>query len=483
MTGSVLIADDDASIRRVLTEALTRHGYTVKAAADGDTLWRWAGQGEGDVVITDVAMPDMDGLDLLDRLRRSRPTLPVIVMSARSTLTTAVQATQGGAFDYLPKPFDLDDLVRLIERALVAGEAAGNGQSVAVAGDDSAEPVRLIGRSPAMQALFRTIARLAGTDLTALIIGESGTGKELVARALHQFSTRRGRRFVAVNMAAIPRELVESELFGHERGSFTGATARRAGRFEEARGGTLFLDEIGDMPLEAQTRLLRVLQEGEFTPIGGRGSIAADVRVLAATNRAPTMLVRSGALRQDLYYRLNVVPLHVPPLRDRIEDIPALATHVMGVCEREGLPAKRLTPEAVERLKGHDWPGNVRELNNVVRRALLLSPGDVIDADGIATYLSDGFAGGTSGDGAEGLGASIERHLRAYFGAHADDALPIRGLYEQVLREVERPLVELTLQATHGNQLRAAEVLGVNRNTLRKKIRDLGIAIVRGGRG
>ncbi|MGH6720206.1 MAG: sigma 54-interacting transcriptional regulator, partial [Alphaproteobacteria bacterium] len=227
----------------------------------------------------------------------------------------------------------------------------------------------------------------------------------------------------------------------------------------------------------------RVLQEGEFTPVGGRGSIAADVRVLAATNRAPAMLVRSGDLRQDLYYRLNVVPLHVPPLRERSEDIPALAAHVMGVCEAEGLPAKRLTPEAVERLKGHDWPGNVRELNNVVRRALLLSPGDVIDADGIATYVSEGFAGGTSGDGAEGLGASVERHLRSYFGAHADDALPIRGLYDQVLREVERPLVELTLRATHGNQLRAAEVLGVNRNTLRKKIRDLGITVVRGERG
>jgi two-component system nitrogen regulation response regulator GlnG len=473
VTGSVLVADDDGAIRRVLAEALTRQGYAVRTAPDGGTLWRWAEAGEGDVVVTDVAMPDMDGLDLLARLRAARPHLPVIVMSARSTLLTAVQATQGGAFDYLAKPFDLDDLVRLVERALgdgAAGPAAGLGEDPG--------GTRMIGRSPAMQALFRTIARLASTDLTALITGESGTGKELVARALHEFSARRTRPFVAVNMAAIPRELVESELFGHERGAFTGAVGRRTGRFEEAASGTLFLDEIGDMPADAQTRLLRVLQEGTYARVGGRGAITTDVRIVAATNRDPAALVAAGALRQDLYYRLNVVPLHVPPLRQRFEDVPSLVAHFVGLCESEGLRPKAFTAGAMDRLRAHDWPGNVRELHNVVRRALLLSPGETIGAEALTRYLRVGAGEPAGGDG---LGASVERHLRTYLEAH-DDALPIRGLYGHVLREVERPLVELTLKATNGNQLRAAELLGLNRNTLRKKIRELGIAVTRGAR-
>jgi two-component system nitrogen regulation response regulator GlnG len=473
MTGSVLIADDDGAIRRVLTEALTRRGHDVKAAPDGATLWRWAETGEGDVVVTDVAMPDMDGFDLLARLKRARPDLPVIVMSARSTLATAVQATQGGAFDYLAKPFDLDDLVRLVDRAL------GDGDGVPVAGEaEAGVATTMIGRSPAMQALYRTIAHLAGSDMTALITGESGTGKELVARALHDFSARRTAPFVAVNMAAIPRELVESELFGHERGAFTGAVSRRTGRFEEAAGGTLFLDEIGDMPADAQTRLLRVLQERSFARVGGRGAINTDVRIVAATNRDPEAMVASGTLRQDLYYRLNVVPLHVPPLRERAEDIPALLAAFTNQCAREGLRPKTFTAQAMARLRAHPWPGNVRELQNVVRRALLLSPGETIGAEAVARYLKVGPVEAGSGGG---LGAIVERHVRAYLEAH-DDALPIRGLYGQVLREVERPLVELTLRATNGNQLRAAELLGLNRNTLRKKIRELGIAVARGAR-
>ncbi|MEX2648547.1 MAG: nitrogen regulation protein NR(I) [Alphaproteobacteria bacterium] len=476
MTGSVLVADDDASIRRVLTEALSREGYAVKAAADGRTLFGWAEGGEGDVVVTDVIMPDIDGLDLLARLRRARPDLPVIVMSARSTLMTAVEATQGGAFDYLPKPFDLQELVDMVGRAL--GE--GNGRGASVEAEDGTDGARLIGRSSAMQELFRTVARLAGTDLTALITGESGTGKELVARALHDFSRRRAKPFVAVNVAAIPRELVESELFGHERGAFTGATGRRAGRFAEAEGGSLFLDEIGDMPIDAQTRLLRVLQQGEFTPIGARGAVAADVRILSATNQDPAALVRRGALRQDLFYRLNVVPVRVPPLRERRDDIPALVAHFMAACEMAGLAPRVFSADALERLRAHPWPGNVRELRNVVSRALLLGSGDTIDAVTVAACLRDGL-GKPDEPGEDGLGPSVERHLRAYFRAHGD-ALPIQGLYERVLREVERPLVALTLDATRGNQLRAAEMLGLNRNTLRKKIRELGIAVIRGGR-
>ncbi|MDE2391948.1 MAG: sigma 54-interacting transcriptional regulator, partial [Rhodospirillales bacterium] len=310
---TVLVADDDRSIRTVLTQALGRAGYQVRTTASAATLWRWVEDGEGDVAITDVIMPDENGLDLIPRIRRIRPELPVIVMSAQSTLTTAVQATQRGAFEYLPKPFDLADLLAVVDRALKQPMAmAAQAQAPKPASD---EQMPLIGRSPAMQEIYRVIARLTTTDLTVMINGESGAGKELVARALHDYGRRRSGPFVAINMAAIPRELIESELFGHERGAFTGATNRHTGRFEQAAGGTLFLDEIGDMPPEAQTRLLRVLQEGEFLPVGGRQPIRANARIVAATHRDLRALIRSGQFREDLFYRLNVVPIRLPPLR------------------------------------------------------------------------------------------------------------------------------------------------------------------------
>jgi two-component system, NtrC family, nitrogen regulation response regulator GlnG len=479
MTGAtILLADDDAGIRTVLTEALSRRGHEVRATANAATLWQWVTDGDGDLVITDVVMPDGNGLDLLPRLRRARPKLPVIVMSAQSTLLTAVRAAQGGAYEYLPKPFDLGELVGLVDRALRRpGARRANGD-----GEGGPEGHAMVGRSAAMQELFRTVARLAGTDLTAIVIGESGTGKELVARALHDFGRRRNGPFVAVNMAAIPRELVESELFGHEKGAFTGASARREGRFTEARGGTLFLDEIGDMPPEAQTRLLRVLQQGEYTPVGARGTVLADVRIVAATNRDPLRLVRQGLLREDLYYRLNVVPLRVPALRERREDIPALVARFVERCAEEGLEPKVFGQSAMARLQSYDWPGNVRELDNLVRRLLVLTPGAEVAPDAVDRELRSGPPGPQAGNGeGGGLGGSVERHLRDYFAAHAGE-LPSSGLYDRVLREVERPLIELTMVATRGNQLRAAEVLGLNRNTLRKKIRGLGIAIGRGAR-
>ena len=480
---TILVADDDRAIRTVLGQALGRLGYDVRTTGNAATLWRWVEDGGGDLVITDVVMPDENGLDLVPRIRKLRPDLRVIVMSAQNTLLTAVKATERGAFEYLPKPFDLKELIHVVKRALTeprrqaAPEAAG--------ADKDEEKLPLIGRSPAMQELYRVIARLTGTDLTVLITGESGTGKELVARALHDFSKRRAGPFVAINMAAIPRELIESELFGHEKGAFTGATNRYAGRFEQAQGGTLFLDEIGDMPLEAQTRLLRVLQEGEYSTVGGRRAIRTDVRIIAATHRELRNLVGQGLFREDLYYRLNVVPIRLPPLRERREDIADLVRHFMVQVGTEGLPAKTLEKGAMERLEAYRWPGNVRELENLVRRLAALYSQDVIGTDIIEAELAEtppgAAAGGAPVSEDESLGEAIERHLRRYFDAHKD-ALPASGLYDQVLREMERPLVALSLAATRGNQIRAAQLLGLNRNTLRKKIRELDIQVVRGVR-
>jgi two-component system nitrogen regulation response regulator GlnG len=344
---TVLVADDDRSIRTVLTQALGRSGYQVRSTGNAATLWRWVEDGEGDLVITDVVMPDENGLDLIPRIRKIRPDLRVVVMSAQSTLMTAVKATQRGAFEYLPKPFDLQELLSVVGRALAVPTEAF---VTASEPRDADERLPLIGRSPAMQEIYRTIARLTTTDLTVMINGESGTGKELVARALHDYGKRRAGPFVAINMAAIPRELIESELFGHERGAFTGATTRTQGRFEQANGGTLFLDEIGDMPPEAQTRLLRVLQEGEFTSVGGRQPIKANVRIIAATHRDLRNAIRQGQFREDLFYRLNVVPIRLPPLRERVEDIQVLARHFLERARDDGLPGKTLNPSAVVQL-------------------------------------------------------------------------------------------------------------------------------------
>lgn len=471
---TVLVADDDAAIRMVVTHALERAGFNVRATSNAATLWNWIRDGQGDVVITDVVMPDENGLDLIPRIRKIRPELRIIVMSAHSTLMTAVKATERGAFEYLPKPFDINEIVSVIKRALEPTREAPAHDD-----DEDVDRLPLIGRSPAMQDIYRTLARLMATDLTVLIVGESGTGKELVARALHDYGKRRGGPFVAVNMAAIPRELIESELFGHEKGAFTGATQRNAGRFEQAEGGTLFLDEIGDMPPEAQTRLLRVLQEGEYTTVGGRTPLKANVRIVAATHRDLRALIRQGTFREDLYFRLNVVPIRIPPLRERTADIPDLCRHFMARVTAEGLPPKIIEPAGMDRLRAHRWPGNVRELENLIRRFAALYSEEVIGIDAIESELTEVSAPVPDSED-DGLSGSVERHLRAYFNAHGG-ALPAPGLYDRILRELERPLVSLTLEATRGNQIRAAEVLGLNRNTLRKKIRELNIPVVRGG--
>ncbi|MEM7056800.1 MAG: nitrogen regulation protein NR(I) [Pseudomonadota bacterium] len=480
MRGStVLLADDDRSIRTVLSQALTRVGCRVRATGSSNALWRMVEEGEGDIIVTDVHMPDGDALDLLPAIRRKRPDLPIIVMSAKNTVMTAIRAAEVGAYEYLPKPFDLKELLGFVQSGLETRAAP----EAAEADKAPEENLPLIGTSPAMQEVYRVMARLMHTDLTVMISGESGTGKELVARALHNFGKRSKGPFVAINMAAIPRELIESELFGHERGAFTGATERAVGKFEQAQSGTLFLDEIGDMPPEAQTRLLRVLQEGEFTSVGGRSARQTDVRIIAATHQNLKNLIAEGRFREDLFYRLNVVPVRLPPLRERIGDLPELARAFLRRAEQEGLSRKQLSAEALEALKEHNWPGNVRELENLMRRLAVLCPDDLIPAEVISEELStkgaDAVDMTTGGNTANSLGSAVEMHLERYFNRHGD-ALPPAGLYDRVLREIELPLIALTLSATRGNQLKAADLLGINRNTLRKKIRELDIPVTRG---
>jgi len=478
---TVIIADDDSGIRTVISRALSRQGCRVQATATAATLWRWIEDGTGDVAIIDVVLPDENTLDLLPRIKQRRPHLPIIVMSAQNTLLTAVRATERGAFDYLPKPFDLGNLVTLVKRALALPRTAP--LEPADAGRLE-EQLPIIGRSAPMQEIYRVIARLMGTDLTVMINGESGTGKELVARAMHDYGKRRGGPFVAVNMAAIPRELIESELFGHERGAFTGANARKIGRFEQAEGGTLFLDEIGDMPLEAQTRLLRVLQSGEFMPVGGRAPIKANLRIIAATHRDLRQLIAQGLFREDLFYRINVVPIRLPPLRERGEDIPALVQHFLLRARHEGLPPKAIEPDAMARLKAHSWPGNVRELENLVRRLAVLYAQETIGPEVIETELREAappaLDGAEEGEGRR-LADTIGSHLDRVFELH-DGRLPPAGLHGRIMREVERPLIIRVLEATRGNQIKAAALLGVNRNTLRKRIRELDIEVMRGPR-
>ena len=462
----VLVVDDDAAIRTVVTQSLRRAGYDVRAAASLREMDRELARERPDVLVTDVVLPDGDGLDRAAGLAGTDPALPIIVLSARNTLTTAVRATGAGAFDYLPKPFDLNRLTTTVAAALARG---AQGSGLVPLAD---EPLPLIGRSPAMQEVYRVIARVVPTDLTVLISGKSGTGKELVARAIHDLGPRRCAPFVAINMAAIPRELIEAELFGHERGAFTGAAARAAGRFEQAAGGTLFLDEIGDMPIEAQTRLLRVLQSGEFTAVGGARTIRADARIVAATNQDLSPLVRLGRFREDLFYRLHVVPVAMPPLRERAGDIALLARHFLDRAAIDGLPCRALDAGAVGLLEAHDWPGNVRELENLIRRLCVLSRDQVIDADEMATAL------GRRADADVPRALDLADAVRAHVDRLATQnphALDDGSLHQRIIGEVERPLIEAVLARHGGNQVRAARALGLNRNTLRKRLDALGL--------
>ena len=473
---TVLLADDDSAIRTVLTQALNRAGYTVRSTSTASVLWRWVAEGQGDIIVTDVVLPDENIFDVLPRIKKARPKMPIIVMSAQNTIVTAIRATELGAYDYLPKPFDLNTLVQTV------GRAADQSVKAISRPPKPSENLPIIGRSAAMQEIYRMIARLTQTDLTVTIIGESGTGKELVARALHDYSRRRKGPFVAVNMAAIPRELIESELFGHEKGSFTGANARMAGRFEQAEGGSLFLDEIGDMPLEAQTRLLRVLQQGEYTSVGGNAPIKTNVRIIAATHRDLRHLINQGLFREDLFFRLSVVPLRLPPLRDRTEDIPDLVRHFLETATKEGLPHKDISPSAIELFKGQRWPGNVRELENLVKRLMAMEVDDTISQESVQRELINNqiiVSPNADQNQPDRLSDFIEQYLAKYL-AGFGDGLPPEGLYERILAEIEPPLLRSVLVATRGNQLKAADVLGINRNTLRSKLKERNIKSMRG---
>ena len=467
MSADILLCDDDAAIRTVVAQALRRAGHGVRAVTTLAELDRALAERTPDVLVTDVVLPDGDGLDRAAALSRELPDLPIIILSARNTLTTAVRAAEAGAYEYLPKPFDLDTLARTVAAALARKGASPAGDDL---DEDRALP--LIGRSPAMQEVYRVIARVVSNDLTVLISGESGTGKELVARAIHELGARRAAPFVAINMAAIPRDLIEAELFGHERGAFTGAAQRTAGRFEQAAGGTLFLDEIGDMPIDAQTRLLRVLQSGEFTTVGGSRTIRANVRIVAATNRDLTQSVADGRFREDLFYRLNVVPVALPALRERRQDIALLARHFLDHAAEQGLPRKALDAAAIATLEAYDWPGNVRELENLMRRLAALSRDETIGQGDVAAIL------GSAGVASAGGDVTIDAAVRLFvdrLAREAPAALDDGTLYDRVVAAAERPLIEAMLARHGGNQLRVARAIGINRNTLRKRLDDLAI--------
>jgi two-component system nitrogen regulation response regulator GlnG len=449
MDGTVLVADDDRTIRTVLTQALTRAGCKVHATSSLTTLMRWVGEGKGDVVITDVMMPDGNGLEMLPKISEDRPGLPVIVISAQNTIMTAIQAAEAEAYDYLPKPFDLPDLMKRTGKAL---EQKRRVPSAPVAEDERPDELPLVGRTAAMQALYRLVARVMNTDLPVLISGESGTGKSLIAKEIHDFSDRRNLPFMVVNAADL------SDLEGPAK------------VLAKAKGGTILFDEIGDIDDEAQARIVRMMDTpGEHNP---RFMATSQVNLNAAMD--------SGSVRQDLYYRLNGAAIHVPALRERVDDIPLLVEHFLNRAEREGAPMRVFSDEAMELFRAYSWPGNVRQLENAVRRLVLTAQAEEVTRGEAEMMLgAQPQAGPLLGDDdSEKLSASVARHLRRYFDLHGN-MLPPAGLYARILREIELPLIEIALDATGGNQAKCADLLGINRNTLRKKITDLDIHVTR----
>jgi len=461
---AVWIVDDDRSIRWVLERALQQAGIKVRSFESADAVLEQLAAQRPRAIISDVRMPGTDGFALLDQLSERHPGLPVIIMTAYADLDRAVAAYQGGAFEYLPKPFDIDEAVNIVQRAVQR-------QPEAKARPATPAPLvaEIIGSAPPMQEVFRAIGRLSRSNMTVLLTGESGTGKELVAQALHRHSPRAGGPFIALNTAAIPRELLESELFGHEKGAFTGASQQRIGRFEQADGGTLFLDEIGDMPADLQTRLLRVLADGEFFRVGGREAVRVDVRVVAATHQELEQRVARGEFREDLFHRLNVIRLHIPPLRERREDIPALAAHFLDTAARElGVDPKVLSPEAAARIEAFQWPGNVRQLENICRRVTVMAPAREIHPEDLPEEITGGTA-------PAGGAVEWERLLAQWLDQKLREGE--RGVLNDAVPRFERVAIETALAITSGRRQDAAKLLGWGRNTLTRKINELGLDV------
>jgi two-component system, NtrC family, nitrogen regulation response regulator GlnG len=467
--GRILIADDEDGLRWVLEKGFRGAGYQVTAVKDGTSALREAEAQPFDLILLDIRMPGIDGLTLLGRIRGKRPDAQVVIMTAHGTVETAIQAMQQGAYDYLAKPFDLDEALLLAERALTARRLSQEVISLKTGLKEVWEFGALVGRHPTMQEVYKTIGRVAASDVSVLLRGESGTGKEVVARALHHYSRRAGRPFVGISAAAIPATLLESELFGHEKGAFTDAKERRLGKLELAHGGSVFFDEIGDMPPELQVKLLRALQERAFERVGGHELIRMDVRVLAATHRDLEAMMKTGRFREDLFYRLNVVSLSLPSLRERRGDIPLLVEHFLSKYA-EALGERVIAPETMDRLAGYEWPGNVRELENVIQRAMVMASSGVI----VPEHLPIGPVSAAAGVEAD---ASLEeiiekkmiecvRGLRGHTSAN---------LHSLMVGLVEKPLLRAVMRETKGNQVRAAQLLGINRNTLRKKLKEHGI--------
>jgi two-component system nitrogen regulation response regulator GlnG len=457
----IWVIDDDRSIRWVLEKALKQEGMNVQSFETADKALKLLGTEEPDALITDIRMPGMSGLELLQTINDQRPELPVIIMTAHSDLDSAVSAYQGGAFEYLPKPFDVDDAIELVRRAIAHRREQNRGSSE----DNRLESMEIIGEAPSMQEVFRAIGRLSSSNITVLINGESGTGKELVAHALHKHSPRRDKPFIALNTAAIPRDLLESELFGHERGAFTGAQSAREGRFEQADGGTLFLDEIGDMPAELQTRLLRVLADGEFYRVGGRSPIKVDVRVIAATHQDLERRVREGLFREDLFHRLNVIRIHIPALRERREDIPLLMQHFLKKASEEiGVESKWLDKETEKYLSNMDWPGNVRQLENTCRWLTVMSPGQEIHLEDLPPELK--ASSDQRSDDRDWL-TPLKRWAEQKLNSGAV------GILDEAVPQFEKLMIEVALSKTGGHRQEAAHLLGWGRNTITRKIKEL----------
>ena len=481
MRGSILVIDDEEIIREALEALLVVEGYNVATAATAEQGLDALSGRQVDTVLLDLMLPDRNGLDVLDDIRRTDEDLPVVMVTAFGTIESAIAATKLGAFHFVQKPFKNDEVLAVLRNAIERRRLVRENRELRDRlRSDSHRYDEIIGGSSKMKAVYDLISRAAPSRTTVLVQGSSGTGKELVARAFHRRSARSDKPFITVNSGSLPPDLLESNLFGHVKGAFTGAVYPKKGLFELADKGTIFFDEIGNIPADTQSKLLRVIQEREFMRLGGVETIKVDVRIIAATNVNLRELMGAGDFREDLFYRLNVVPMRLPPLRERIEDIPDLVRHFLRKTEANGLKLKRLEPAAVERLKGHTWPGNVRELENLIRRLVVLNPDEVIPEEAVAAELVQlERTMPAAQDEETSLNTMVERYLAKHF-AEYGERLPPAGLYDRVIREVERPLVSISLAAARGNQIRAAQLLGLNRNTLRKKIRELGVEVIRG---